>query len=393
MSLKLLFKPSNRWLIGLLIAITIIIGEIAFYGTSQSRQVNQTASPKLKKTTPIPQKVTALGRLEPESEVIKLSAPLALNSDRVIQFLVKEGDHVKKQQVVAIMDSRDRLQDALQQAQMQVTVAQAKLAQVKTGAKTGEIKAQQATITRLQAELAGDFASQNAVIARWHSEVRTAGAEYKRYIELQQEGISSASSTDSKRLVLETAMAQLNEARQTQKKTAGTLEAQLSEAKANLDRIAEVRPVDVQVVQAEVKNANAGVKRAQTDLEQAYIRAPIAGQILKIEARIAEKIGNSDIADLASNDQMIAVADVYQTDISKVRLGQQAVITGSAFAGKLRGVVSQIGLQVNRQRIFSNQPGENFDSRVVEVKIRLNHEDSKRVAGLTNLQVQTTIYQ
>jgi HlyD family secretion protein len=48
-------------------------------------------------------------------------------------------------------------------------------------------------------------------------------------------------------------------------------------------------------------------------------------------------------------------------------------------------------LQVNRQNVFSNQPGENLDSRVIEVKIRLNPEDSKRVAGLTNLQVQTAI--
>jgi HlyD family secretion protein len=67
------------------------------------------------------------------------------------------------------------------------------------------------------------------------------------------------------------------------------------------------------------------------------------------------------------------------------------VISSQAFAGELRGTVAQIGLQVNRQNVFSNQPGENLDSRVVEVKIRLNPEDSKRVAGFTNLQVQTAI--
>ena len=46
-----------------------------------------------------------------------------------------------------------------------VEVAQAKLAQVKAGAKTGEIQAQQSTIVRLQAELAGEIAVQNAAIA------------------------------------------------------------------------------------------------------------------------------------------------------------------------------------------------------------------------------------
>ncbi len=87
----------------------------------------------------------------------------------------------------------------------------------------------------------------------------------------------------------------------------------------------------------------------------------------------------------------MAVAEVYQTDIGKVKLGQQATITSQAFDGELRGTVSLIGLQVNRQNVFSNQPGENLDSRVVEVKIRLNPEHSKRVAGFTNLQVQTAI--
>ncbi len=88
---------------------------------------------------------------------------------------------------------------------------------------------------------------------------------------------------------------------------------------------------------------------------------------------------------------MLVVAEVYQTDIGKIQLGQQAVITGQAFSGELRGKVSHIGLQVNKQNVFSNQPGENLDRRVVEVKIHLNPEDSTRVGSLTNLQVQTAI--
>jgi len=88
---------------------------------------------------------------------------------------------------------------------------------------------------------------------------------------------------------------------------------------------------------------------------------------------------------------MMAVAEVYQTDISKIKLGQKATITSQGFTGELKGIVQQIGLQVKRQNVFGDQPGENLDSRIIEVKIRLNPEDSKRVSGLTNLQVQTAI--
>ncbi len=410
---RLLFKPKNQGIIALGIAATAITGGIVVYAISQFGQVGRTASPEIP-TTPIVQKVTALGRLQPEAEVIKLSAPLALDGDRIAQILVAEGDRVKSGQVLAILDSRDRLQTAVLQAQKQVLVAQAKLTQVKAGAKTGEIQAQQATVERLQAQSQGDRQSQQQAIARieaqWQGDrIAQAQAEYLRYQQLYKDGAISNSAFDTKRLSVETTKQQLDEAkavlnrinttasRQLAEAKVGlnrinaTSNKQVSEAKATLSSIAEVRPVDVALAQTEVENAIAALKHAQTDLAAAYIKAPTAGQILKLHYRAGEKIGDAGLADFAQTNQMIAVAEVYQTDIGKVKLGQKAIITGQAFTGELRGKVSQIGLQVNRQNVFSNQPGENLDSRVIEVKIRLNPEDSKRVAGLTNLQVQTAI--
>ena len=385
--MQFISKPSSRRLIGLLVTATAITGAIAFYVIYQTPQ--QTSQPQ---ATVLPVRlVTALGRLEPEAEVIRISAPLNLNDDRVAKLLVKEGDRVKAGFVVAILDSRDRLEDALQQAKQQVRVTQARLAQVKAGAKTGEIQAQQATIIRLRAELKQGIAAQNATIARWQSEVRNASSEYNRFEQLYRDGAISSSNLDGKRLSAETAQAQLREAIAAQNRIKETLQAEINEARATLSRIAEIRPTDVKAAQAEVDNADSALKQAQTNLEQAYIKAPMAGQILKIHTRIGEKISDSGIADFGQTSQMVAVAEVYQTDISKVQLGQQAEITSQAFSGEIRGKVSQIGLQVNGQNVFSNQPGENMDRRVIEVKIRLNPEDSKRVAGLTNLQVQTAI--
>ncbi|MBE9051503.1 ABC exporter membrane fusion protein [Nostocales cyanobacterium LEGE 11386] len=424
MGRNLLFKPAYQTLIPLVIAATAIAGGIAVYSISQFGQVGQTASSELGQTAP---RVTALGRLEPETEVISLSAPLVLDGDRIAQILVKEGDIVAAGQVVAILDSRDRLQNGVLQAQKQVRVAQAKLAQVKAGAKTGEIQAQQATVERLQAQLQGDKTAQQEAIARieaqWlgdriaqeatikklTAELNNAAAEYQRYQQLSSQGAISHSLFDSKRLIWETAQQQLDEAKAvlnrinstasrqlTEAKVAltrinATSNKQISEAKATLNSIAEVRPVDVQAAQSEVENAIASLKQAETDLAAAEIKAPMAGQILKIHTKVGEKIRDVGIADLAQTEQMMVVAEVYQTDIGKIQLGQPAVITSQVFDGELQGTVSQIGLQVNRQNVFSNQPGENLDRRVIEVKIRLNPEDSKRVAGLTNLQVQTAI--
>lgn len=380
-------NPKNHWLVGL-VAATAVTSGIVVYGFSQFGSIQQ--SPQT--TTPtIAQQVTALGRLEPEAEVIQLSAPQALDGDRVVQLLIKQGDHVRAGQVVAILDSRDRLQNALLEAQEQVKVAHSKLAQVRAGAKSGEIAAQAAQIARFQAELQGEVETQKATIARWQSEVNHAHAEYNRYQTLYREGAISTSQFDQRRLALETAQAQLDEARANQNRTADSLRAQISEAKSTLDKIAEVRPVDIQAAQTEVNTAIAASKRAQAELAQAYIRSPMPGQILKVHTQPGEKISDNGIAELGQTDRMTVIAEVYQTDIGKVRVGQPAVITAQAFPGEVQGTVSEVGLAVLQQKVFSDQPGENLDRRVVEVKIRLNPEGSKRVAGLTNLQVQAAI--
>ncbi|MBW4662813.1 MAG: ABC exporter membrane fusion protein [Chroococcus sp. CMT-3BRIN-NPC107] len=383
--------PVDKKLIGSVIAAIALVAAIAYYGISQSGLLTQSSQEPVVATPPA-KKVTALGRLEPEAETISLAAPVALDGDRLAQLLVTEGDRVKTGQVVAILDSREVLENQLQQAKEQVNNAQAKLNQVKAGAKTGEIQAQQATITQLEAELNGGNETQNAAIARWESEVRNANAEYKRFVQLYEQGAIASSNLDSKRLVAETASAQLKEAVSSKNRNFRSLQSQINQAKATLDRISEVRPVDVQVAMAELETTLSAVKSAQTALDRAYIRAPIAGQILKLHTRPGEKVSDEGIVEMGKTDKMLAVAEVYQTDIGKIKVGQQATITSQAFDGEIKGTVAQIGMQVERQKVFSDRPGENLDRRIVEVKIRLNNlEDSKRVAGLTSLQVQTAI--
>lgn len=417
-------KSSNRWTIWLILAATAMTGGTVFYGVSQSLQTS-----KQPETTEIPtiQQVTALGRLEPEGEVLRVSTPTTLSNDRIAQLLVKRGDRVEANQTIAILDSRDRLQSALLEAQKDVTVTQAKLAQVKAGAKSGEIIAQQAQIARLQAELGTqveaqkaaiariqaqqktEIAAQKATIARVQAEVNNAQVEYQRNASLFKEGAISASVRDSKRLTLQTAQQQLAEAQanlnriQTTsqqelaeaqanfKRIQTTGEEQVKEAKATLNKIAEVRPVDVEVAQAEVDKAVAAAKQAQNNLEQAYIRAPMAGRILEIYAKPGEAVSSSGIVDLGQTDQMQVVAEVYQTDIGKIREGQQATITSESFPGEVRGTVRLVGLEVTQQEVNSSEPGENLDRRIVKVRIRVNPEDSKRVKDLTNLQVQVAI--
>jgi HlyD family secretion protein len=390
---KLLLKPSTRWTV-----IATIVTALAF-STATAQYIfrfqrSTPASSNLASSPPKIRAVAALGHLKPEGEVIYLSAPTVLNglgSSRVAQLLVKEGDNVKIGQEIAILDNHKNLEAALNLAREQVKVAQTNLAQVKAGAKAGEIEAQKATIARLEAELQGQLAAQDQTIARLKAEFNNGKVEYERYHNLFQNGAVTASQLDTKQLIMKTAQDYLNEANVNRNRIKATFQQQIKEAQATLNKIAEIRPTDVQAAQAEIERAIANVAKAQADLELAYVRAPINGQILKIYTRPGEAIGNKGILALGQTTQMNVVAEVYESDVSKLRVGHQATITSNAFSGKLYGTVEQIGLQVNTQDVLSTEPAANVDARVVEVKIRLNPTDSQRVAALTNLQVKVAI--
>ena len=389
---QLIFKPASQWVMILTVGAALATGTVTLYSLSRFQTPKQSPAPTPKVSASAVRAITALGRLEPEGEVIHLSAPASTErTSRVDQLLVKQGDKVRTGQVIAILDSRDRLTAALKQAKQQVKVAQARLAQVKAGAKTGEITAQKATISRLEAESRGQIAAQKATIARLSAELRNAETEFRRYQQLYQSGAISASNIDSKRLTVETIQEQINEAKATLNRIVKASSQQTNEAKATLNRIAEVRSVDVQAAQAEVDSAITAVERAKADLNLAYVRTPINGQILKIHTRPGEVVGDKGIAELGRTNQMYVVAEVYETDVGKVRLGQGATITSKAFAGKLRGNIAQVGLQIDKKDVLNTDPAADVDARVVEVKIRLNPEDSKLVAGLTRLQVKVAI--
>lgn len=423
-------KPNRWWLVVVTVVVALatgIFGLLTFYSASSSRSSQENSTPTTPDQQFAPQKVTAIGRILPQGKVTRLSASIPDEGTRVKDILVKEGDRVQKGQVIAVLDSNERLLATLKQAQQEVKVAQARLAQVKAGAKAGAIKAQQGTIERLKAELEGQRIEQAAKVAslqaqlkgerqtqqetieRLQAQVKNSQTECKRYEQLYQEGVVSVSEYDNRCLqattfreeldeaqadltrIVTTLSEEIKEAQATLNRTIITLQAQTVEAQATLEEIAEIRPVDVEVAQAEVDKAIAAVKQAEANLELSRVRSPINGTVLELLIRPGEAATSQGIAEIAKTDQMEVIAEVYKTDINQIRLGQQAIITSEAFGNQLQGEVYHIGLQVKQQNIFSNQPGADVDRKVIEVKIRLDPESSQRVFDLTNLQVEVAI--
>jgi HlyD family secretion protein len=424
---KLPFKPTTTLIIALAAAAGLASLLVTVYSLSRSQSRQPTASP-----TPVAAQkksaaaVSALGRLEPQGEVIKVAPPPSLGGAKVAKLLVREGDFVEAGQVIAILDNYDLRQKAVKLAEEDEKVARANLNIVKAGAKKGEIKAKQAEIARIQAELRGEIQrnqakiariaaeldgekrTQTATIARIEAKLGNAEREFRRYQQLAKDGAISDSDLDTRRLSQQTAREELEEARarfnQTiatlseelsetradSDKTAATLKKQILEATADLERVAEVRGVDVAKSQAEVERAAASLEQTREEWDLTSVRAPFSGQILKIKTYPGENVAQSaGIVELGRTGQMLAVAEVYESDIGRVRVGQQATVTSenATFPGKLDGTVQQIGLQIGKKDVLESDPAADIDVRVIEVKILLDSESSKRVAGLTNAKV------
>ena len=416
---------KNPWLIALgILGLLVMSGGIIYSLYLANRQTEVTSVEEIGE--PIWEGVTALGRIEPEGEAIALSPPPNMGGSRISKLMVKEGERVAQGQIIAFLDNRAVRQAALEKARQEVEVARVNLAIIKAGAKTGDIEAQKAIGARLEAELVGKNKAQKATIARLEAQLRreteaqlaslersqaefkNAKADFQRYQQLARDGAISTSELDSRRLTLETArervkeakanydrtkdtlQEEINEARATNEETQNRLARQIQEARANLASVSEVRPLDVQKATAELNLAIANLKQAQQDLELTAVRSPIYGQVLRINAYPGEIVSQDEgVVELGKTDRMVVIAEIYESDIGQISLGQQATMIGEggAFPGELQGTVTHIRPQIRQQDIFDTDPAADIDTRIIEVKITLDSASSQKVAQLTNSKV------
>jgi len=170
-------NPLGKRLPIFIAGIVLILGSMTVY---RLRQANVSGLETPIQVMPEIKTVTALGRLEPRGEIIQIAVSSGAQGNQIEELLIQEGDQVKRGDVMAILDSRDRLEAALNQAEEQVGVAIANLAQINAGAKTGEIQAQEAAIARIETERDNNISAQIATVSRIEAELNNAEVEYQR---------------------------------------------------------------------------------------------------------------------------------------------------------------------------------------------------------------------
>ena len=139
-----------------------------------------------------------------------------------------------------------------------------------------------------------------------------------------------------------------------------------------------------------MERAQAVVNQAQINVDLTFIKAPSNGTIIDVVAHEGENIENAQgVVEMADLSQMVVVAEVYESDISKIKVGQEAKIISenNSFEDRITGEVIEISSKIGKKDVLETDPAASVDARVVEVKIAVNPENNALVQNLIYSQV------
>jgi HlyD family secretion protein len=379
-SLRVWWKSKN-FLLALLFGVGC--GALAFYaaGTGYFAVAREPLAGVQVKQPP---SIAALGRIEPGSEIINLGADLS--PDRLELLSVARGDVVKKGQVIGYLGAyseqvaqRDmylaQLEEARLRLKTEIELNRSRIESAETRQKQIlevsplRIAAQEATIASLEAKLEND----KDILAS-HSQLYSRGVASRRLQEDQHAMVLQGEAN------LKSARARLAELKQQFMIDKIDAEVQIKLARDQLERSKAEFPV---------ASLESQVAWAEARIQRLRITAPIAGRILNIKVKPGEIVGSGPILTMGDTSKMRAVAEVYETDIGQVKLGQAAVVSSRALPGPMTGRVVRIGNMVFKNDVLNVDPAARADARVVEVWIEL--DDPAPAAQLTNLTVNVLI--
>lgn len=304
-----------------------------------------------------PKLVAGLGRLIPKGDVVTVALPFGAGDARISDVLVRAGDKVRKGDTIAVLDSQGQLEALVETAEANVAVHLATLDQTRNTVRASIAEAE-ASLQRSQAASA---------VAR---------QDFERTKSLSDRGVSSQAALDQ-------ALSVRVQAEREVERDSATLSRYTSDG---IDA-----QVDVVVAARNLDSAKAELRRTNSDLAKAMVIAPMDGTILDVHVRAGEKSGEDGVADIGDVQNMTAEVEIFQNQIGLVRLGQSVQIVADAFPQSLTGVVSEIGLEVERQTVTADDPAANTDARVVEIIVQLDSASSDIAARFTNLEVVARI--
>lgn len=256
---------------------------------------------------------------------------------KIEKILVSEGEEVSAGQLLAKFEAKE-LEAQVEVARRATVVAKALLTEAEAGARRQEILAAAETLKETEAQ------------------VEKAQADETRYRQLRATSLVATAEWEQYRLGLASSQARRNAAAQQLKLLeAGT------------------RPETLAVLRQRVTLAAAETKRAEAALANADLTAPYAGVVTRKhrEAGEAMDIG-LPVMDIATLSDRYVRAEIDETDIGRVAVGQAVQVSADGFPGVVaESRLVEVKQQMGPKKLIPTDPSKIVDYKVLDVEIEL----------------------
>jgi HlyD family secretion protein len=333
-------------------------------------------------------KLSALGRLQPSGGVISV---FGLPGDRIEKLPAKEGDKVAKDAILGELASHKDRELARDLVADQLREARAQRAAIGDAGKA-KIAVIDAEIALLQSGRDDDLKAQDAKISAATQQSRVTLDTWNRLKSLDP-SVVSPTDVEKSEVLHHQAESELTAARLMRDKAEkgytqnhAILQAKRSATLAELEEV--LKRVMVDSIAENLKIAERGLSATQ-------IKAPVAGRVLRVVGHEGDATGTQPILHLADTDAMVVIAEVYETDMQQLdawlnESPVRATITSRALSKPLTGEVkhNQLAHMVGKNQVFSLNPRQDVDRRVVEVRVDILPESLELASRYTGLEVQ-----
>lgn len=327
--------------IGILPIISIGLVSIAVYHIAKHSQAQSpTAPPANPARSPYGQTIAGAGVIEPKSENVSIGTHV---SGIVHKVHVKVGDRLKKGAPLFSLDDR-HLQAELSVRKAALTSAQAQLTRLQQQPRPEELPGSKSKVTEAQAHL----------------------------LEEQDRFARSEKLVEKKAITREDFVVR----RQALKVS----EAQLARAEAddNLLRAGAWEP-DKEVASAAVIQAEAQLQQTQTEIERLTVNSPLDGEVLQVNVRPGEFVGQQQgqiLLTLGQIQPFHVRVDIDENDISRFRPTAPAVAIPRGSADhKLPLKFVRVEPMVIPKKSLTGSNSERVDTRVLQVIYALDPKD------------------
>ena len=349
-------KTKWKIVIGVVLSAVAIGGVVASVRYSQAAQVTvQTTTVARGDLTSV---VTASGEIKPRTYT-----NLGANAQGLItDLLVKEGDRVRKGQIVA------RIESVQANADVQAQRASVASAEADSASSEAGLKVQDDTIR-----------TQQATIDRTKSDLELAKVNFDRYNQLFKAGVAPKSDFDQRKSTYDSQLAGLREA-----------ELRLEQLKSQrAQTLAQITSSQRRIAQAQ-----AGLTRVADILAKHDVVSPLDGIVTNLPVRLGETVvpgvqnsAASAVMTIADMSLITAEVKVDETDIVNLEIGQKADVTIDAVPDRtFSGHVIEIGntaILRSSGQVASSSATSSTEAKDFKVVVALDNPPDEIRPGLS----------